>query len=128
MEYFPSLESGSTYEDKVKFLSRCSAIWNCYGVPYNQSGVTGDCIFSNVPCIVSKFEPFTAVLSNMNLLIELDIERDDEELFNTILAALRDSEEGEKGSDSGNKSIASFFGGEEAFKRYWLPIFTVNSK
>lgn len=121
--YFPSNDVGNTYADKVHFLSSVCAIWNCYAVPYNQSGVTGDCVFSSVPCIVSKHEPSRKLLSRLGLLIELDIEQSEELLVHQLVNQLGSTNEYDKVNKTTKEDVVSLFGGNDAFLRYWLPLF-----
>lgn len=121
--YFPSHAYGKDIKAKVKFMEECCAIWNCYGVPYNQSGVTGDCIASGVPCIVSKYEPFIDDLEKLDLLVKLDIRLSDDELALQLINILEERIKAKKHFDNQKKELASIYGGELAFNKHWLKIF-----
>jgi len=121
--YFPSSKYGKNLEDKVKFLEECCAIWNCYGAPYNQSGVTGDCIASGVPCIVSQFEPFIDDLEKLGLLIKIDIRLSDDDLAHQLVNFLDERSKSNTHFNHSKKELASIYGGDLAFKKHWLNIF-----
>lgn len=119
--YFPSEEHGYSGADKLVFLRHCKAVWNVYGVPYNQSGVTGDCIMNRVRCVVSKHEPYRATLDALGLCIEIDMRQSPEQIADVIIGSIAVSQ---KPDDNGEAAkAASEFGGAEAFRRYWLPLF-----
>lgn len=62
----------SIFSDKGQVVSSVYATWKFCAVPYNPSDGTGYCVFSDVPHIVIKHEPFRKLLSSLDLLIELD--------------------------------------------------------
>lgn len=124
--YFPSKEFGFSKEDKSAFLHQCDAVWNVYGVPYNQSGVTGDCIMSDVRCIVSHHEPFLEDLRQLNLAVEVDIVTDEDSIIEKLMSIYKD--DSKKIDESDRREIRSKFGGAYAFTRYWKPIFDQASK
>ncbi|MDA9143659.1 hypothetical protein N9N99_03685 [Gammaproteobacteria bacterium] len=121
--YFPSSVYGKDIKDKVKFMEECCAIWNCYGVPYNQSGVTGDCIASGVPCIVSKYEPFINDLENLDLSVKIDIRLSDDDLALQLIDILEKRMKAKIYFNNSKKELASIYGGELAFRKHWLKIF-----
>lgn len=120
---FPSADYGKTNAEKVSFLSECACVWNCYGVPYNQSGVTGDCIASAVPCIVSGYEPFAKELKELELLIELDIKLPESEMVAQLIDQLEKNIKHDTACKDRTHQFASEIGGRLAFSKYWLPIF-----
>jgi len=119
--YFPSKEFGFSKEDKLAFLNRCDAVWNVYGVPYNQSGVTGDCIMSDVRCIVSHYEPFLSDLRKLDLAVEVDIASDNESIVKKLMSIYK--EDSNNVDESYRREIRSKFGGTLAFSKYWKPVF-----
>ncbi len=122
--FFPSKEYGSSNEEKFAFLSQCTAVWNVYGVPYNQSGVTGDCLMSSTPVIYSAFEPYGSLLRELDLGIELDLMQPQPELARHLLDELeRMNGMHKKSSDISLSKVQSDFGGRGAFVKYWLPFF-----
>lgn len=124
--YFPSKEFGYSYAEKLTFLKRCDAVWNVYGVPYNQSGVTGDCIMCDVKCVVSQYEPFLDILNSLDLAVEVDIYSDEDQILESMLSIY----EKKKNSldDAERSKIRSEFGGALAFKKYWKKIFDLENK
>lgn len=122
--FFPSNRFGSSKDDKLKFLRNSLFIWNVYGVPYNQSGVTGDCFMNGVPVIFSKFEPFKKLLLNFELGFELDINLPKNELVRNLFMKI---DENKKLINRKNSSLLidaqSKFGGQEAFLQFWKSFF-----
>lgn len=127
--FFPSAEHGQSAEEKFSFLSQCTAVWNVYGVPYNQSGVTGDCIMSGTPVIHSAFEPYRSLLRELNLGVEVDLMRPQPDLARQIVEQLKSLGGVHKGAPRLSIVDAqSFFGGLMAFRQYWQPFFdTINN-
>ncbi len=122
--FFPSTEYGSSTEEKFEFLSRCSAVWNVYGVPYNQSGVTGDCLMSGTPVIHSSFEPFRSLLNELNLGIELDLFQTCDVMILNLLKNLDGKSLFRNDIERIRLSTSkSNFGGQQAFLKYWKPYF-----
>ena len=124
--YFPSKEFGVSKEDKLAFLNRCDAVWNVYAVPYNQSGVTGDCIMSDIRCIVSHYEPFLEELRQLNLALEVDITTDEDLIIEKLMSIYK--EDSKKIDESDRRKIRSKFGGTLAFSKYWKPLFNHSEK
>lgn len=120
VKYFPSSSYGKTNFDKINFLSNCACIWNCYGVEYNQSGVTGDCIASGIPCVVSCHEPFRKELDELGLLIELDIKLEEKKLIDQLIFKLENNDKYDIYFDDKSKKLVSEIGGRLAFSKYWL--------
>lgn len=119
--FFPSDDFGSSYDDKIKFLRHCDAIWNVYCAPYNQSGVTGDCIMANVPVFVSKYEPNQSLLSKLNLGCVIDISASIDDMVYAIYDFIDFQRKEFAAKACSNSQIASSFGGRQAFRRQWLP-------
>jgi hypothetical protein len=120
--YFPSAQYGSTTADKFKFLSECAAVWNAYGVPYNQSGVAFDALMSSVPVIGTSYEPFRDLFLRLGLFHELRLEEGPEavrEQFRSILKQLTAT------TDRRHVELAvrSEFGGAASFRNTWLKFF-----
>lgn len=130
--FFPSAEFGTSTVEKFEFLGRCAAVWNVYGVPYNQSGVTGDCLMSGTPVIHSAFEPYRSLLSELNLGIELDLMQPHHDLIQNLLEKLAKKNALDKDVDSRYITEAqSNYGGQKAFIDHWKPFFdsiTINQK
>lgn len=118
--YFPAPGGGFGEADKFAFLSECAAVWNPYGVPLNQSGVTLDAAMSSIPVIGTAFEPFRETLKRYGLFYELRLADGPESLaeqMRVILLRLA-----AKTDRSPVDPVAlSELGGAAMFRRRWLP-------
>jgi hypothetical protein len=118
--YFPAPEGGATEADKFAFLASCAAVWNPYGVPLNQSGVTLDAAMSSIPVIGTAFEPFREALKRLGLFYELRLSEGPESLtdqLRVILLRLA-TKTNRKPVDA---TARSELAGAAMFQRRWLP-------
>jgi len=121
--YFPSPESGRSREEKFAFLANCTAIWNVYGVSFNQSGVTGDCFMSSTPVIASHFEPYRELLALHGKLVEVDLFQEPKDMCARLVANLERLVQARPGQDPESlRQAQSAFGGAAAFSNHWLPV------
>lgn len=124
VSYFPSKDRGTTYSEKIRFLQEMDLVWNVYGVPFNQSGVTGDCIMSMVPMVCSVHEPERALLGLLGLKCEIDLRQTEEEIGAVLIAFLADRQEEPSSLDMREaRALRSMYGGSMAFQTYWKPLF-----
>jgi hypothetical protein len=118
--YFPAPDGGAAEADKLAFLAGCAAVWNPYGVPLNQSGVTLDAAMSSIPVIGTAFEPFRDILKRFGLFYELRLSEGPESLADQLrvillrLAAKSDRKPVEA-------AARSELAGAAMFQRRWLP-------
>jgi len=122
LSYFPSAETGKTAHDKFLFLSKCSAVWNVFAYKYNLSGVTGDCIMSEVPVIISQHEPFLRELNKIGISILVNNQDPPNVIADKILDFLKKS--APLKNEILNSKIKSNFAGDAAFVDRWL--FTIH--
>lgn len=119
--YFPAPGSSAGEAEKFAFLAECAAVWNPYGVPLNQSGVTLDAAMSSIPVIGTAFEPFRETLKRLGLFYELRLSEGPESLADQLrvillrLAARNDRK-------PVDRAVLSELGGAAMFQRRWLPL------
>lgn len=120
--YFPAPGGGAGEAEKFAFLSECAAVWNPYGVPLNQSGVTLDAAMSSIPVIGTAFEPFRELLQPLGLFYELSLSAGPEHLAEQVRAILRylAAKNDRKPVDAAARSELA---GAAMFQRRWLPFF-----
>jgi hypothetical protein len=121
--FFPSERWGSSTADKFNFLSLCKMVWNVYGVPFNQSGVTGDCFMSGTPMVHSPLEPEKSKLASAGLSIQISLDMKPEEICRLILASSQSRSSIENLQNNEDHEIKSEYGGKIAFEENWLNLF-----